>query len=262
MNVCYWNIGKKGKPEDRKFYQVIKSIIDFYSPDLICLSEYEFFDDSCLLENGYSLVDNVTCDKAKCFQKSGLGLVQIRVGDRYCFVENSKRNCLFVFLHAYSSPYYNEYDRTVYMSEIKGEIDEHIKGKEDTKVFIVGDFNCMPYSNSIMSKEVLNCTLFRGLLETKANAHERYYNPMLLLLSEKKGVYGSYFNDSLPDNLRWYLLDQVIINRNADKIIDYDSIELLTKIGETDLLKNGKPNSHFYSDHLPLYFAIKEGEHE
>lgn len=262
MNICYWNIGKKGKPEDKQFYQAIKKIIDSHSPDLICLSEYEFFDDTFLVKNGYSLVDNVSCDKAKCFQKNGFGLVQIRVGDRYCFVEDGRRNCLFVFLHAYDSRNYNEDRRLLCMSEIKGEIDEHIHDRECVKVFIVGDFNCMPYSNSIMSKDVLNCTLFRGLLETKSNADERYYNPMLLLLSEEKGVYGSFFSDSLPDNLRWYLLDQVIVNKNADKIIDYDSIRFLTEIGDINILKNGKPNSQLYSDHLPLYFQIKEEEYE
>lgn len=96
-------------------------------------------------------------------------------------------------------------------------------------------------------------------MKTRDGSKERYYNPMLLLLSEDNKVYGSYYNDSVKQkNLRWYLLDQIIVNKNADKIMDYKSIKFITKVKDKSLLKNNKPNSKVYSDHLPLYFKIKE----
>lgn len=262
MNICYWNIGKKGKPEDKAFYDAVSTMLDCYSPDLICFSEFEFLNDKFILEKGYFLVDEAFCDKVKCFKKDQLAFIQIRIGDRYCFVKNKENNCLFVFLHSYDARNHDESKRLIYMQEIKGEIDEYLEDKNETNVFIVGDFNCMPYEASIVNKDVLNCTLFRRLLNTKEGAKERYYNPMLLLLSEEKDIYGSYFNDSLPNNLKWYLLDQIIVNKNADNIIDYNSIKLMTTIGTIDIMKNGKPNVDLYSDHLPLYFEIKEKPYE
>ena len=258
MKICYWNIGKKGKPEDTDFHQAISEMLDCYSPDLLCFSEFECLDDTTLINKGYSLIDKAFCDKVKCYSKNCLSFVQIRIGDRYCFVNNKENNCLFAFLHAYDARNYNDSKRLINMYEIKGEIDEYLEKNAETSVFIVGDFNCMPYADSIVNEDALNCTLYRGLLNTREGAKERYYNPMLLLLSEKNSIYGSYYSDSLPDNLRWYSLDQVIVNKHADKIIDYDSIKLMTKIGTIDIMKNGKPNSNLFSDHLPLYFEIKE----
>lgn len=258
MNICYWNIGKKGKTGDEDFYQAVFKMLDCYSPDLICFSEFENLNDSILINKGFSLVDEVFCDKVKCYKNNRLKFIQIRIGDRYCFIKNEGNNCLFVFLHAYDSRNYNDTKRSINMYEIKGEIDEYLESNTNASVFIVGDFNCMPYSDSIVSEDVLNCVLYRGLLKTKKGAKERYYNPMLLLLSEKNHIYGSYYSDSLPDNLKWYLLDQVIVNKHADKIIDYDSIKLITRIGTISITKNGKPNSILFSDHLPLYFEIKE----
>ena len=99
MKICYWNIGKKGLKSDAKFYEVFSSIASNLSLDLICLSEFENFNDGVLLEKGYVPVDNAYCDKVKCYKKTHLNLVQIRIGDRYCFVEYPDINSLFVFLH-------------------------------------------------------------------------------------------------------------------------------------------------------------------
>lgn len=258
MNICYWNIHKNDEKQSDEFNDCLIDLLNERSIDLFCISEFEKFDDSILLNNSYELVDKANCDKVMCYKRIGLKLTQIRIDDRYVFVEDKNNKILFVCLHAYDSIHYDEYKRLLTMEEIKMDIDDYIEKNGETAVFIFGDFNCMPYSMSIVNYDVLNCVLFRDLLKTRKKTKERYYNPMLLLLSEKDKVYGSYFKDRTNNNLRWYLLDQIIVNKNSDSIIKYDTIELICKVRNRSLMKNNKPNSGLYSDHLPLYFEICE----
>lgn len=254
MKICFWNIQKNNKMQGTEFDSFLDDLLKERDIDLFCVSEYELFNDSVLLNNGYVMVDIVTCDKVKCYKKKNLTFTQIRMGDRYVFIEDKKNNALLVCIHAYDAIHYKEDKRLLNMEEIKREIDLYVKGKSNTSVFIFGDFNCMPYSESIINKDVLNCVLFRDLINVKTGAKERYYNPMLLLMSEDGKKYGSYYNDSIDINLRWYLLDQVIVNKYADKIINYDTIELIKENKSNSLMKNGKPDDTLYSDHLPLFF--------
>lgn len=258
MNICYWNIHKNDNVQSRSFDNCLLNLLQSRSIDMLCVSEFDKFDDSILLKNNYKLVDEANCDKVKCYKKNGLNLIQNRIGDRYAFIEYKERNILFVCVHMWDSMNYDEDKRIAEMIEIKREIDDYIKSKGQTKIFLLGDFNCMPYSKSITSSDILNCVLFRSLLKTRKNAKERYYNPMLLKLSERGKIYGSYYSSGTRCNLKWYVLDQVIVNKNSDKIIRYKTIELIKKVKNINLMKNNKPNSDLYSDHLPLYFEIKE----
>ena len=259
MNICYWNIHKNSEVPNDEFNKCLVDLLIEKSIDLFCISEFDKFNEEIILENDYELVDVLNSDKVKCFKKCGLAFTQIRIDDRYAIIEYKRRKLLFVCLHSYDAINYDEFKRLHCMESIKMEIDDYIKNNGETNVFILGDFNCMPYDASIIDEDVFNCVLYRDLLYTRVGAKERYYNPMLLLLSEEQKIYGTFYSDHIQQrNLRWYLLDQVMINRNADKIMNYDSIKIIDRIKEVNLLKNNKPNTSIYSDHLPLYFEIKE----
>lgn len=258
MNICYWNINKNTARQSDEFNECLLNLLNLRSVDLFCISEFDQFDDDILLNNNYELVDKAYCDKVKFYKKKNLSFTLIRIGDRYAFVEYKENHLLFVCLHAYDARNHKENKRLICMEEIKREIDNYISENGETRVLIFGDFNCMPYADSIVNFDVLNCVLFRDLLDTKKGAKERYYNPMLLIMSEKEKIYGSIYVDSTPDNLMWYLLDQVIVNKESDKIMNYESIELIRNVNGKTLLKNSKPNKKLYSDHLPLYFEINE----
>lgn len=259
MNICYWNIHKNHETQNDEFNGFLLNMLIDKSVDLFCVSEFDKFNERILLENNYELVDQVNCEKVKCYKKSGTQFLQTRIDDRYAIIEYKSKKILIVFLHSYDAINYEDSKRLLCMQDIKMEVDVVIKETADTSVFIIGDFNCMPYDDPVVNEDVFNCVLYRDLLHTRAGSNERYYDPMLLLLSEEEKIYGSYYNDNIhKKNLRWYLLDQIMVNKNADKIIDYDSIKFITQIQGISLLKNNKPDSINYSDHLPLFFEIKE----
>ena len=259
MNICYWNIHKNEIVQCEDFNTFLVQMLAKKSVDLFCISEFNKFDERILFDNGYKLIDEVNCDVVKCYHKIGTSFTEIRVDDRYAVIKNKNLNALFVCVHSYDQINHNELKRVLCMENIKMEIDKHIEENGETKVFVFGDFNCMPYDEPVTNEDIFNCVLYRDLLKTKSGARERYYNPMLLLLSESSKIYGSYYNDSVKTkNLRWYLLDQLMMNKLANESIDYNSIELITKIDCISLLKNNKPNHEIYSDHLPLFFKIKE----
>lgn len=259
MNICYWNIHKNNETQNNQFDEFLLKMLVDKSVDLFCVSEFDAFNEKVILDNDYELVDKANCDKVKCYKKRGTQFVQTRIDDRYAIIEDKSKKILIVCLHAYDAFNYGDDKRLLCMQDIKMNVNEIVKNEPDTSVFIIGDFNCMPYDTPVINEDVFNCVLYRDLLYTRAGSNERYYNPMLLLLSETEKIYGSYYNDSIRNkNLRWYLLDQLMVNKNADKIINYDSIEIIAEIQKNSLLKNNKPDSVNYSDHLPLFFEIKE----
>ena len=257
MNICYWNIHKNKSKQSKQFDDFLLEMLTNKSIDLFCISEFDQFEDSILLSNNYELVDEVFCDKVKCYKKSDYDFVQIRIDDRFSIIEHKALNILLVCVHSYDAINYNETKRLHCMEYIKMEIDSYIKRNGQTNVFIFGDFNCMPYDDSIIDEDVFNCVLYKDLLNTRSDAKERYYNPMLLLLSENNKIYGSFYSDNIKNrNLRWYILDQLMVNKHANNILNYNSMQLIKGINDKSLLLNNKPNSSVYSDHLPLFFEI------
>ena len=60
-------------------------------------------------------------------------------------------------------------------------------------------------------------------------------------------------------NFFWHAFDQVIIRPNLTDAFDDDSLEIISETKSHNLLRgNSRPNSNKYSDHLPLFFALKE----
>ena len=77
---------------------------------------------------------------------------------------------------------------------------------------------------------------------------------MLDYISEKNGVYGSYYYTSGISTLHWYCFDQVLLRKSLiEKIIDLHYCKEIA--GESILTKKGYPNKRI-SDHLPLLVEV------
>lgn len=88
-----------------------------------------------------------------------------------------------------------------------------------------------------------------------------FYNPSWKLYSGSDGVNGTYYYDASGKmiNYFWHLYDQILV---SCEMVDYfcdASLRIITKIKENSLLgKFDEPNKELYSDHLPIFFSVKE----
>lgn len=72
------------------------------------------------------------------------------------------------------------------------------------------------------------------------------------------GPPGTYYYDkSRLSEYFWHMFDQVLIRPELVEQFQNSSLEIISKIGGTDLLdRSGQPNSKDLSDHLPIKFTF------
>ncbi len=168
---------------------------------------------------------------------------------------------------------------TLYLSENgKEKISEHLSGlihkTEDSighsRTILAGDLNMSPFENGVIEADGLNGTMSRDIaregtrrIKSKITNEEKdyrfFYNPMWNLLGDFKshppGTY--YYKKSEAIDLRWYMLDQVLIRPDLIDYFDMQELKILTSDGESSFLsKNGIPKGDHISDHLPLIFKL------
>ena len=151
MNVCYWNIHKNNKKQNKKFNDFLVTMLESYSVDLFCISEFNRFNDAILLNNGYELIEYYDYTKTKFYKKAGGDFVLQRIDRRFSTVISKSKKILLTGVHSYDQNNSPESKRLLCMSDIKDLIDEYIDANGETNVIIFGDFNCMPYDDSVVN---------------------------------------------------------------------------------------------------------------
>jgi len=131
---------------------------------------------------------------------------------------------------------------------------------------VMGDFNANPFEEALISAERMHAVsdgrIAEGLERTiNGENYRMLYNPMWNLLGDVRTIGGSYFyrsNDMV--NYFWHIFDQVLLHPKLLGQFDHKSLEIVTEIELECLLKeNGRPNEKI-SDHLPIFFTLKERE--
>ena len=130
------------------------------------------------------------------------------------------------------------------------------------KKFIIGDFNSMPYSNSLVNSRLFNAVRYREIKNSchrKKTGCNRYINPCWELLGQKNAkIYGTiHHTTSEYYNLGTYLFDQVIFDKELVNNYDEDSLKIITSTRNHILVSPRGIISDLYSDHLPIFFKIK-----
>lgn len=89
-----------------------------------------------------------------------------------------------------------------------------------------------------------------------------FYNPMWGFFGDRtEGPPGTHFyRHSGHVSFDWNIFDQLLLRTDVLPWFR-DDIEILTRIGETELqLANGRPNSEIGSDHFPIVFRLAAGD--
>ncbi len=135
---------------------------------------------------------------------------------------------------------------------------------ETKNSIIVGDFNINPFEEISVSSNSLFAIPYREELKNTTAVRqgvkrEKFFNPSWKFLSNQKPPYASYYySNSSSVNYYWNMFDQVIIRPELVSAFNMDVFSIITETKTCQLMLNGKPNKNSFSDHLPIFFNIKE----
>ncbi len=127
----------------------------------------------------------------------------------------------------------------------------------------VGDFNANPFEEAIVSASCLHGVPFKEEVKEErivnGEPYKMFYNPMWKVYARSKPPYGTYhYNTSKLVNFYWNIFDQVIIRPSLIDMMNYDCLNIITKVGDYALVNEACRPIKEISDHLPIIFEIKE----
>ena len=159
------------------------------------------------------------------------------------------------------------------------ELAEAIAEVEDqTQIYrtlLIGDMNCDPFEPGMIWAHCLHAVMTRQIArgsnpqyprtrQTEKVRYRTFYNPMWRHYGEMNGLssgshYGTFYYDKRGrENLFWHILDQALLRAELLAVFRDDSLEIVTRIGDTSLLtKSGIPDKEHFSDHLPITLELE-----
>lgn len=131
------------------------------------------------------------------------------------------------------------------------------------RTIVVGDLNMNPFEHGVVGTEGFHAVMSRAISLRGSRTVEKieypfFYNPMWAHFGDREdGPAGTYYYDNASDiNYFWNMFDQVLLRPELAKSFREKDLQILTKAGDTDLLKNGRPDTRVGSDHLPILFRV------
>ncbi|MCI5219223.1 MAG: hypothetical protein D3914_08540 [Candidatus Electrothrix sp. LOE2] len=127
-------------------------------------------------------------------------------------------------------------------------------------MIIMGDFN-MSLCNEVVDIYHLNSTDY---FNSKSNNYKicaeekrvKFYSPIQSFSGDmSKGPPGSYYYVTQTQSQAWHIFDNAVISYPLAKYLDREQSEIMSNMGDTELLKNSRPNKQI-SDHLPIKIKL------
>lgn len=169
---------------------------------------------------------------------------------------------LIVAAHLPSKLHSDEKERYFYARELSKNILEAEERVGHSNTIVIGDLNMNPFEDPIVSADglhgVMDKTVALKLNRTLYGKKWHYfYNPMWSKMGdESDGPPGTYyFSGSDVNKYYWNSFDQFLIRPQLIPFYDSASFKVITRVGQTDLLKNSVV-SHAISDHLPIVLNL------
>lgn len=130
---------------------------------------------------------------------------------------------------------------------------------------IIGDFNANQFEDVCINADCLHAVPDALIANKKErivhyNKYQMFYNPMWNFFGDYKVPHGTYYNVSTGiKTYFWNIFDQVLFRTDMIKTFEKESLKIITEVtGHSLLNEKGIPDKDMYSDHLPIFFKIKE----
>jgi hypothetical protein len=272
ISFLFWNI------RNNPIQSIVANLALRHEVDVLMLAECNIAPDILSTLNDltgdmyYHIPGN--CERIEIFSRFSSDLIPIvSESDKYT-IRHLKLpetvDILISVVHLPSKQYISELEQ----EDISEDLSELIHKTEDTighsRTVLVGDLNMSPFENGVIKADGLNGTMSRAIakegirrVKNKITNEEKdyrfFYNPMWNLLGDFRSYPPGthYYKKSEAIDLRWYMLDQVLIRPDLIDYFDMQELKILTSDGESSFLsKNGIPKGDHISGHLPLIFKL------
>jgi hypothetical protein len=173
---------------------------------------------------------------------------------------------LVVAVHLASKLWTKTEDHVYVGVEMGDDIREAEERVGHSRTIVIGDLNMNPFESGVVGSRGLHGVMDRriasaGSRKIRGRDHMFFYNPMWSKLGDANpSPPGTCFYNSSSDvNYFWNMFDQVLVRPALLGSLSNDSVSIVTRIGDMDLLTDrGRPNSLVASDHLPIVCKLSE----
>lgn len=234
--------------------------------DIAVFCEYSGTDFLSLGSAGFIQYDGLGgCDKVTLIAKNNCSVKIQREQHRYTLYSISSHGELFIIaaVHLQDRFHTDTETRIDSIGDLVRDIIELEHDLDCSNTIVLGDMNANPFDPEMIQKNAFNAVLYKQLIldeeyvSVNEKTHRRFYNPMLVSISEATKNYGSYYHSNGMNTTYWHCLDQVIVRRPLANRIR--GITYCKTAGEISLSAFVGPNKRI-SDHYPLVFCISEEE--
>jgi len=268
INVLFWNTHR-----NKQINYYLKQIIEDRRCNFIVLTEYEdsmegLCNELSRVGNEYHPHEIFGCKRIMIIANCCYGFTPIQGDSHYgiCHVTIWGNEYIIAGVHFPSKIYRHGEDRQETTARILSA--DLLRAETDyacRNTIVIGDFNANPFEKSLNGVDCLHAISDRRIaiaLEKRSFCEKDYrmlYNPMWNLLGDTCLCGGSYFyTPNGHESYYWNMFDQVLLHPQLINQFDHDSLEIVTNAGANCLLtKNGRPDEKI-SDHLPIFFSLKE----
>ena len=259
MKILYWNLFNN---ENSKY---VISLIKHYDIDIAIFAEHKALNSDSVIHQLKTYVFEPGFggnDRIVVFYRENVKLEVRQEQSRYTLYTANYNKVPFNIIGVHLEPnlHYSDHARLQTLTELANDIKNHEKKTGSEKTIVIGDFNTNPFAPEMVNKKALNGVLFKDLILSRQSdtyerkTYKRFYNPMMMHLSESRNEYGSYYYTSGLEVLHWYAFDQILVR--SELVSALKKIEYCNNTGEYKLVsKNGIPDKSV-SDHLPLYVEV------
>jgi hypothetical protein len=262
-----WNIGKQNRD------LLIQSLVREHKIDVVLLVEYypskTRSDLSNLLQSD-GLVKRNTSERFGVFAPLNhrMTVVTAAIGghvELWDWIPDSGMAGRIALVHGLERRNNDDGTRRVFFRRVADLVKEH-ETNSHRRSMVVGDFNAQPFESAVLSSDGLHAIGIRQvdnqtdrLVRWGEVREPFFYNPMWRLYghlpSLEAGLATHYWQNGLPGELFWHMLDQVVIRPEECARFPEDRVKILASIGTVHLLApDGTLDQSVGSDHLPVVF--------